>query len=254
MPTVTVGPHRVWFQQQGRDRPAVLLVHGAGGSSRCYDVVLKAIGRRYRAVALDLPGHGNTRGPMVTSEKLLDQYCEVVAAFAERIGLGRFLLGGHSMGGAVAQLLARRDPRRIAALVLIATGARLPIADEFFEVLEARPGTLGQWLARVAYSPATSRRLARSDARHWVAQSPRSSWLADLEACRTFDLRGELGGLECRTTVIGGADDRLTSPGMLEALASEIPRAQLHLLSRAGHQLIGERPDRVAQLVAQAVG
>jgi pimeloyl-ACP methyl ester carboxylesterase len=153
----------------------------------------------------------------------------------------------------VAQLLARRDPRRIAALVLIATGARLPIADEFFEMLEARPEALGQWLARVAYSPATGRRLARSDARHWVAQSPRSSWLADLEACRTFDLRGELGGLECRTTVIGGADDRLTSPGMLEALASEIPRAQLHLLSRAGHQLIGERPDRVAELVAEAV-
>ena len=81
----------------------------------------------HEVYALDLPGHGRSGGPGRTD---IGAYAEVVREFADALKLPAFVLGGHSMGGAIALEFALRYGSRLAGLILVGTGARLRVAPE----------------------------------------------------------------------------------------------------------------------------
>jgi pimeloyl-ACP methyl ester carboxylesterase len=239
------------YRQQGEGRPPIVLLHGAGGSSLVWTEVLGLLGPLgRRVVAPDLPGHGNSapfsRPPHPS--RLLERYRDVVAELGEHLGLGRFVLVGHSMGGAVAQLLALTYPDRIHALVLAATAARLQVAPVLLDTLRRRFDQFSELLAGAGFSPASDPARVRTWAARQV-QAPREVVLADFLACARFDQRASLAALRCPTLVISASDDRLTPPNLQRRLGELIPRARLEAVSRAGHFLAFERPDRLAELI-----
>jgi pimeloyl-ACP methyl ester carboxylesterase len=249
MPTVTL-PHGgvIAYREAGRVRPPLLLVHGAASSSLCFAELVSLLGRQRRAVALDLPGHG--RSPAFAAagvpSTLLERYRDVVAELAEQLGLGRFVLAGHSMGGAVALRFALDLPERLERLVLIATGARLPVAPELTTLVRERFAELPALLAASGFSPESEpRAVARWAARQ--VQAPPEVALADFKACALHDLRDRLESLRVPTLVLSAADDRLTPPRLQQQLAQRIPGARLTTLTRAGHLLTWERPEALAQ-------
>jgi pimeloyl-ACP methyl ester carboxylesterase len=256
MPSVNASGQPVSYRQHGEGRPAVLLVHGAGGSSLHFEELLRLVGGHgRRTLALDLPGHGSSpplRRPPAPAE-LLEVYRDVVAEAAESLGLGRFVLAGHSMGGAVAQHFALAYPDRLEALVLIATGARLKVAPSLLDTIRHRFDEYSGLMASLGYSPATPAQRARE----WAAlglQAPQQVVLADFMACASFDLRQRLADLRCPTLVISASDDLLTPPELQQQLADLIPRARLEPVTRAGHFLNFERPAAVAEPVLRAAG
>ena len=100
--------------------PALLLVHGLAGQlcHFTYDLVDR-LAAQYRVVAVDRPGSGySLREPGASAA--LSAQADVLTALIERLQLGRPLLVGHSMGGAVALVLAQRHPERVSGLALIA--------------------------------------------------------------------------------------------------------------------------------------
>ena len=258
------------YRERGSGGTPLLLVHGAGTSSLYFDELHNLLSQKRRTVAIDLPGHGKSGplpldvaqasmptagGPALPTAGgpagLLAHYRDTTAALAERLGLGRFVLAGHSMGGAVAQLFAAAYPDRLAGLVLIATGARLRVGPQVFDVLEHRFAEVSQLLALSAYSPATDRALAA----RWAAlhvQCTQEVMLADFRACHTFDERAALARLEMPTLIVGGADDWFTPPKLQQELAAGIRSARLQLLPRAGHAVPQERPDEVARLIGES--
>jgi pimeloyl-ACP methyl ester carboxylesterase len=250
MPTVTVRGQKIAYRETGAGRPPVLLVHGAGGSSLHFSEIVRQVGRKQRAVALDLPGHG--RSPAFSSpppsSELLERYRDLVADFAETLGLGRFVFLGHSMGGAVALSFALAYPERLERLFLVATGARLKVEEELLETIRRRFDELPSYFAATGYSPASD----RSQVDAWATQqiqAPRPVVLADFLACDLFDVREALPRMTTPCTVVSGADDRLTPPRLQEQLAASIPSARLETLARAGHFLLFERPAHLAALV-----
>jgi pimeloyl-ACP methyl ester carboxylesterase len=256
MPSVNASGQPVSYRQHGEGRPAVLLVHGAGGSSLHFEELLRLVGGHgRRTLALDLPGHGSSpplRRPPAPAE-LLEVYRDVVAEAAESLGLGRFVLAGHSMGGAVAQHFALAYPDRLEALVLIATGARLKVAPSLLDTIRHRFDEYSGLMASLGYSPATPAQRARE----WAVlglQAPQQVVLADFMACASFDLRQRLAELRCPTLVISASDDLLTPPALQQQLADLIPRARLEPVARAGHFLTFERPAAVAEPVLRAAG
>jgi pimeloyl-ACP methyl ester carboxylesterase len=254
MPEIDIGGQRIAYRELGEGRPPLLLVHGAGGSSRHFAGLLGPLGRVRHVVAIDLPGHGRSApfGTAVPASELLVRYRDLCAELAERLGLGRFVLVGHSMGGAIGLLLAAAHPDRLARLVVVASAGRLRVADELLATIRDRFHELPALLAGLGYSPATDPGQACS----WAAtqlQAPPAVVLADFLACACFDLRAELPALRVPCSVIAAEDDRLTPKVLQERLCEAIPGAELHRVTRAGHFLLQERPDALAELLLQRV-
>lgn len=106
-PTLTVvGPHRA---------PAIVFLHGTRLTRAVWAGQLAALGGEFRAIAVDLPGHGSRADMLFT----LDGAAAMVAAtIREQVPGGRAIVVGLSLGGYVAMTLAARDPDRVRGLVL----------------------------------------------------------------------------------------------------------------------------------------
>ena len=97
--------------------PAVF-VHSLAGNSSHWAAQLEHLRSSRRAIALDLRGHGRSEPPKNRDYSIAGMAGDV-AAVVDTLGLGRFVLAGHSMGGGVALSYAGAHPERVAALLLV---------------------------------------------------------------------------------------------------------------------------------------
>jgi pimeloyl-ACP methyl ester carboxylesterase len=98
--------------------PPLLWIHGYSGTAFETYYLKDALGPDRRIIAPDLPGSGYSQKP--EREYTLDYYVEFVTSFAEALGLSRFVLVGHSMGGLIASTFAAQDPPGLDRLILVA--------------------------------------------------------------------------------------------------------------------------------------
>ena len=118
------GPIRAVEAGSGPGVP-VLFVHSFAGSSAQWSPQLKHASESRRAVAIDLHGHGRSDASNGAPYDI-GSFADDISAAADRLGLRRFVLVGHSLGGAAAISYAADYPQRVAGLVLVATPGRLP--------------------------------------------------------------------------------------------------------------------------------
>ena len=115
----------------GRGVLPVVLVHSLAGNSTHWSKQLEHLRQTRRAVALDLRGHGRSERPR-NGDYTIAGMAGDVAAVADTLGLDKFVLVGHSMGGGVALTYAGAHPDRVAGLVLldpIGDGKQIPPAE-----------------------------------------------------------------------------------------------------------------------------
>jgi pimeloyl-ACP methyl ester carboxylesterase len=116
MRLVQAGDVRLAYRESGPDPAApVVLLHALGEDSSDWDGVAAALSQTCHVYAVDLRGHGRSGWPGRYSLPLLR---DDVARFLDALGLGQVTLIGHSIGGAVAYLLAMRHPERVKRMVL----------------------------------------------------------------------------------------------------------------------------------------
>jgi pimeloyl-ACP methyl ester carboxylesterase len=240
---LTVGGKRLnYAHHQGAAQPTpppLVLIHGAGGNSLHWPGDLRRLPDR-EVYALDLPGHGRSAGPACAD---IGAYAEVVREFADALGLPRFVLAGHSMGGAIALEFALRHAGRLAGLILVGTGARLPIAPEILQgVVNDFPGTVSL-LADQAHGIQVDPNLDRIYRRRLREVAP-AILHADFVACDAFDRRADIAAIARRfkssALVICGAADRMTPVEHSRLLAEQIPGAELLIVPAAGHMVMLE--------------
>jgi len=118
-PAFIAGPAgRIRVDDGGTDGLPVLFVHGNGGNRTQWAAQLDHLRPRRRAVALDLRGHGES-APSAGQDYSVAGFAADVRAAADSLGLDRFVLVGHSFGGAVACAFAGGQPERVAGLLLV---------------------------------------------------------------------------------------------------------------------------------------
>ena len=235
----------------------VVLLHGFAGTRHAWDLVADRLDpERYRALALDLRGHGDARDrrPITFAACVAD----VAAAAPER-----FALCGYSMGGRIALHVALQHPDRVSRLVLVASTAGIddPVmraerraADEKL-ALEVEGGTIEDFADRWSRQPL------------FAGTPPEAAafWRADLQrndpAALAAVLRGlgagvmeplwerlsELDGLPV-TIIAGERDGRYTATG--RRLAAALRGARMLVVPGAGHGLPREAPQAVAAAIA----
>src|SRR6185503_18282779 len=103
-----------------REAPALFLVHGVPGSVRDFRYLAPQLSDVVRVVRLDLPGFGGS-APVADAVETLPGRARIVLALADHLGVSRFSVLGHSMGGGTAMVLASPHPDRVRLLVLVAS-------------------------------------------------------------------------------------------------------------------------------------
>ena len=219
--------------------PRPILIHGSGGGHRVWE----PLGSRLAgAVALELPGHPDgdaLRDVGAIGRALSDALGHVPAPR---------VLVGHSLGGAAALEVARTRPDLIDGLVIVASGARLPVPDHAMARLrDDFAAERERLLAGFAADPESAGVRA---AREAIDACGPDVLLADYEACRTVDLRGRLGSVRVPVLVVAGADDRLTPPWLSEELVRELPQAHMVVIPGARHMPMADVPATLAGLIA----
>ena len=107
---VDIGGARAHMRDEGNsDGVPVVLIHGSMGSLHMWEGWVRELSDRARLISVDLPGHGLT-GPWPRDEYTVDAYADFVEVLADKLNLDRFVLVGHSLGGAVAWTFAATRP------------------------------------------------------------------------------------------------------------------------------------------------
>ncbi len=250
MPEITVQGEIVRFEDSVKaSRRAIVFLHGAGGSRHTFRDQWAGLKGGVRMVIPDLPGHGGSGG---SPRKTVDACAGWVADFLEEIRLDRFVIAGHSMGGAIALQAALGRIKGLEALVLLGTGARLRISPVILqgigERFEAFVPELVGWMTSAASSA-----LLRDDITRDVISTRPATFLADFHACNAFDVMDRLGEIRVPTLVVNGDDDRLTPLKYGEYLAANIPGAVLKIIRGAGHLVMLEKSAEVNAVITSFV-
>jgi pimeloyl-ACP methyl ester carboxylesterase len=221
--------------------PPLVLVHGAGGDLMHWPTDLRRLPGR-RVFAVDLPGHGKTGGTTLGD---IASYAEAVNAWADGLGLRRFVLAGHSMGGAIALELALRRPARLAGLILLSTGPRLRVAPQILAGIQNDFEGTVELLVRWMYGEGTDPNLLRLGARRLREIRPEVLH-ADFAACDAFDRREDVGRIETSTLVVCGDADVMTPLKSSQFLHNQIVGSELVVIAGAGHMAALQQPRVVA--------
>jgi pimeloyl-ACP methyl ester carboxylesterase len=273
---VQVGSTSVAYLDDGQGPPLVLL-HGCPFSSVIWTKVIARLRNRFRCIAPDLLGLGDTE-TVADADWSLPAQARMVVGLLDTIGLDQVDLVGHDHGAATAQILAAEHPQRIRRLVLTNAEAydnwpskaelpfvrltQLPVLGRLvmwawsrrrlyaYALLSGKavydPAALTPELLRgyIAANFATADRRAKTR-RFLAGQLDRANQQATAVAApglRSFDRP---------TLIVWGENDPHFGPEWGERLQRDIPGAQpLILLPATGHLLMEERPELLAELIA----
>jgi pimeloyl-ACP methyl ester carboxylesterase len=224
-------------------RPPVVLVHGAGGDSHSWPVEIRRLSG-WRVLAVDLPGHGRSKG---RPRQSVAETCHDLLDFLGELKIFRAVLVGHSLGAAVVLQLAEEFPDRLAGLGLISATAHLDapplLVDYFSNPLTVPLGIqlFQQWAFCASTPP------ARVKAGLTSLHAARPAALAgDWQAFARFDFHGSLERVTTPAWIASGAEDRLAPPASAHYLASHLSKASVQVIPSAGHMLLAEQPAALA--------
>lgn len=201
----------------------------------------------YRIYALDLPGHGKSGG---VGRQSIMAYADAVADWFSSMGLTRANLIGHSMGSAIALTLAVDHPETARSMVLIGAGARLQVNPRLLEEYGSQTTFLSAIEKTVmwSFSEETPRKMVEQVQRR-MAETRQGVLYGDFMACADFDISERLAEIRQPVLVISGEQDKMTPSRHAQFLADHIDGATMKLIAHAGHMVMLEQPEAVAQEV-----
>jgi pimeloyl-ACP methyl ester carboxylesterase len=170
----------------------------------------------------------------------------------EAMNLDRIILGGHSMGGAITQHFALQLPHKLSALILVGTGGRLRVHPTILEAtadasrFEEAVDMIIEW----SFSDSAPRRLVELAHRRML-EVDHNVIHDDFVACDNFDVMQQVSQIKLPALVICGEADQLTPMKYSEYLLDQLLQARLVRVPDAGHMVMLEQPERVAETAAE---
>ncbi|MEZ5227872.1 MAG: alpha/beta hydrolase [Acidimicrobiales bacterium] len=235
--------------------PAVLFLHGLGGSRTAWDTVLSELSDRWFCVAWDLPGYGRSEPIEPLSFAAI---ADAAARLLDLLTIDRVVVVGLSFGGQQAQHLALGHPDRVEALILADTRAVFG-ADgtdvEEWKRLRLDPldrGVTPAMMAEAVIDAITAAGFDGSERERAIeafGRIPSAGLRAAVECLPTHDTRDRLADIVAPTLVIVGELDTETPRAYSEFLADSIPDTRLMVLPGVGHLTPSEAPKAFAAAV-----
>jgi pyruvate dehydrogenase E2 component (dihydrolipoamide acetyltransferase) len=242
----------------GSAETPVLLVHGFGADLNTWMFTQPVLAEGRRVIALDLPGHGGST-KAVDAGVDGDAFAADIDRALAALGIDRFHLVGHSMGGGIAIHFALWQPARVASLTLIASaclGEEINAAFINGFARAQRRREMQEVLTLLVHDPAMVSRQMVEDVLRYKRLDGVSAALTAITAewfpngWQRMGFAAIVPTLGLPVQIIWGRDDRIIPLAHAEALAGKLP---VHILDGAGHLPHMEKSGEVNRLIGRFI-
>ncbi|QIO32693.2 alpha/beta fold hydrolase [Bradyrhizobium sp. 1(2017)] len=240
------------------DATPLIFLHGIGGAARAWRRQLAFFGKRFHAIAWDMPGYGGS--PPLASVSIVT-LADALQKFIEQLGASRPVLVGHSIGGMIVQKWLVQSPQLARAVVLAQTSPAFGKADGDWQksFIAARLGPLDRGETMKSLAPSLVKELVGDDpdpkgmelARDCMGSVPEASYRAMMLALMGFDQRSTLKDISIPTLLLSGSKDNNAPAPMMAKTATYIPGAEYVELAGVGHLANLERPDAFDEAIGR---
>jgi 4,5:9,10-diseco-3-hydroxy-5,9,17-trioxoandrosta-1(10),2-diene-4-oate hydrolase len=230
--------------------PPVMLLHGAGGGGIMWSPVLSLLSRRFRTLAPDIIGFGESAKPSAPYDKPF--FSQWLRRLLDALQIPAISLIGNSLGGAIAIQFALDYPKRVRNLILVCSGGlgmrQMPftaLAAMFWVHVAPSRRSVKRLLRYLFYD---SEKMPDSDQVAYLAESIRSPggrrvfWRGKWKPIAPFAPR-QLQRLGLPTLLVWGANDRLVPLVNARQSQPNFANAQLAVIKNAGHAPFFEEPE-----------
>jgi 3-oxoadipate enol-lactonase len=253
VPTATVNGVRLHYELHGDSGEPLVLVHGYTGDITDWRHQLPEFSTSHRVLVMDLRGHGRSEAPRDRSSYTVEQMAGDVATLIDQVGLERYHLLGHSMGGAIVQEIALGSSQRLLSLTLEDTSFRFglmadPEVEEWWKtrMALAEAGKMAE-LAELPppippppYMPAE--RLEETKVR--LSKMSPDAFIGAWQGLVSWQgAKDRLAAISMPTLIIYGD---LDTPALIQGckkLAELIPNARVEVIPETAHSPQQERPE-----------
>ena len=254
----------VHYRDQGkRDGRVLVLIHGSNASLHTWEPWVERLGSDYRIISMDLPGHGLT-GSHPGAVYDYPVFVDVVDRLMSKLGVGKAVIGGNSMGGGTAWMYALAHPEKTEGLLLIdAAGApawqskktpigfrlmRMPVVKELARFIA--PRSMFESSLKTSMSVQSKIDDTLID-RYWDLNRYPGNREATM---KRFALqhnnypatKEKLAAIKAPVMIMWGEEDNLIPVGSARWFADALPGAKLVVYPKVGHIPMEEVPERSA--------
>jgi pimeloyl-ACP methyl ester carboxylesterase/gamma-glutamylcyclotransferase (GGCT)/AIG2-like uncharacterized protein YtfP len=261
MPRITVNGCDLFYEDVGSGPETIVFAHGLLWSGRMFAEQMKALSNRYRCVAFDFRGQGQSEVTRTGYD--MDTLADDAAQLIERLGLGPCHFLGLSMGGFVGMRLAARRPELLKSLMLLETTADPEPTENVprYRLLSF----IARWLSmRLVGGKVMAIMFGRKFLTDPARAKEREVWaqslLANNKAGTSRATEGvitrkpvhdEIPGIRLPTLIVCGDQDVATPPAKSERIQSLIPNSRLVIIPGAGHSSSIEEPAAVTAAILE---
>jgi len=257
--TLSADNGKLWYEQEGnKSGPAVLFIHGLGGTTNAYQPLVSAL-QDYNLVRFDWAGHGRSSTPKTTS---IDSYVEDALAVIKHFDLKDVTVVGHSLGCLVAFTLAAKHPSLISKLVCY--GPIKPPPEAGRNGAKARASAVREGgMAKVAdtvvgnafaANSLKSRTEIVSFAREMLCrQDPEGYALACESLANSTD--PDWSAIKAKVSIVSGAEDKVSAPAVCNAIRDLLKGTQVEFetFENVGHWHMLENVKGSIEVLKKAV-
>ena len=263
MTLYTINGQQINVHEEGPATGKVaLLIHGWGSSWYAISPLLPLLSRRYRCLAVDLPGYGAS--PRGAKRATIANYADLLVGLLRETTTQPAVLVGHSMGGMISLMISLKHPELVERLVLLCPTIsghlswlinmtlfpfvvleRFPLTNAIIGVFEPLVGVTDRLLRAPLFADRTG--ISEEDYERIKADTRRRDQGRIRAECyramRDKDLRGKLGPIDIPALVIWGMEDNTVPLRDASVVARKWPQADLRVIPNAGHWPQFETPE-----------
>ncbi len=232
-------------------KPTILLVHGSGLNHIVWSLHEQFYASQgFNVLSVDLPGHGNSDGPSLTS---IQDISDWVSQLMQTINISSISLVGHSQGSLVGIDFGSRYPNLIDKLVLVAGSYKMPVNQDLIDLAEA--GDEKALLLMMKWGYEGSKAFIGGNPIRKIINSTREIreiLAVDLNACNNYkDGKESLVKINCPTLCIFGDLDKMVPLEVGNKMASMIKNSEKKVINNCGHMIIFEKAFEMRKIVKE---
>lgn len=232
-----------------KNKQNLIFLHGAGSTALSWQLQIKYLSDKANIIVPDLPGHGKSKGPGMSS---VSDYARSVAGLINALEIEKCIIIGTSMGGAIAQELLINHCDKCKAGILLNTGAKLKVLPAIFEAVKKDFKAFIIGMSDILF-PANTEVKKVDPSLKDIIVIDQTVMLNDFIACDSFDLRNQLHKINLPVLVLSSKNDIMTPVWYGEYLKINIKNAEMTLIEGAGHLAQFEKPRVLNKIIMEFV-